>query len=210
VKLTWFGHACFLIEHQDVRILTDPFDSSVGYRVPSVSADIVTESHQHFDHNAHHLLKGDFQLIKEPGEYSFKKLKIKGVKTFHDEAGGSRRGTNIVFAFEFPEWTVVHLGDLGHILSPQQVEAINQVNVLLIPVGGTFTVGPEEAKKIVEQLQPNVVVPMHYKTKYIKFDLRPVEDFLKFFTNVKKLSESTFELTEEVKSHRAVVYVPAI
>lgn len=210
MKLTWFGHACFLIEHQNVRILTDPFDSSVGYKVPNVTVDIVTESHQHFDHNAHHLLKGDFQVVKEAGEYNFKSVKIKGVKTFHDESQGSKRGINIVFVFQFEGWKLAHLGDLGHVLSPQQVEQIGQVNVLLVPVGGTFTIGPEEAKRVVEQLQPNVVVPMHYKTKYIRFDLRPVEDFLKSFTNVKKLSESTFELTEEVKSHRAVVYVPSI
>lgn len=210
MKLTWYGHACFLIQHGGISILTDPFDSSVGYKVPNVSADIVTESHQHFDHNAHRLLRGEFQLIKEPGEYSFKNLKIRGVKTFHDEAGGTRRGTNIVFVFEFPDWKIVHLGDLGHVLDQQQVQQIGQPNVLLIPVGGTFTVGPEEAKKIVEQLQPNVVVPMHYRTKYIKFDLSPVEDFLKFFTNVKRLSESSFELTEDVKSQRAAVYVPTI
>lgn len=210
MKITWFGHACFLIDHQGVRILTDPFDSSVGYKIPNVSADVVTESHQHFDHNAHHLLKGDFKLIKEAGEYTIKNVKIKGVKTFHDEAGGLKRGANIAFTFEFSDFRVVHLGDLGHILDQQQIQQMNHPDVLLIPIGGTFTVGPEEAKKIVEQLQPHVVVPMHYKTKYIRFDLRPVDEFLKFFTNVKKFSESTIELGEEVKSHRAAVYVLSI
>ncbi|MEN3008983.1 MBL fold metallo-hydrolase [Pseudothermotoga sp.] len=210
MKITWFGHACFLIDHQGVRILMDPFDSSVGYKVPNVSVDVVTESHQHFDHNAHHLLRGDFQLIKEAGEHTIKNVKIKGIKTFHDEAGGVKRGVNIVFVIEFSDFKVAHLGDLGHTLNQQQVQQIGQLDVLLIPVGGTFTVGPEEAKKIVEQLQPHVAIPMHYKTKYIKFDLRPVEDFLKFFTNVKKFSESTIELGEEVKSQRVAIYVPSI
>lgn len=210
MKITWFGHACFLIDNQGVRILMDPFDSSVGYKVPNVSVDVVTESHQHFDHNAHHLLRGDFQLIKEAGEYTIKNVKIRGIKTFHDEAGGVKRGVNIVFVIEFSDFKVAHLGDLGHTLNQQQVQQIGQLDVLLIPVGGTFTVGPEEAKKIVEQLQPHVAIPMHYKTKYIKFDLRPVEDFLKFFTNVKKFSESTIELGEEVKSQRIAIYVPSI
>ncbi|MCS7175406.1 MBL fold metallo-hydrolase [Pseudothermotoga sp.] len=210
MKITWFGHACFLIDSQGVRILMDPFDSSVGYKVPNVSVDVVTESHQHFDHNAHHLLRGDFQLIKEAGEYTIKNVKIRGIKTFHDEAGGVKRGVNIVFVIEFSDFRVAHLGDLGHTLNQQQVQQIGQLDVLLIPVGGTFTVGPEEAKKIVEQLQPHVAIPMHYKTKYIKFDLRPVEDFLKFFTNVKKFSESTIELGEEVKSQRIAIYVPSI
>lgn len=210
MKITWFGHACFLIDHQGIRILTDPFDSSVGYKIPNVSVDVVTESHQHFDHNAHHLLKGDFQLFREVGEYTIKNVKIKGVKTFHDEAEGIKRGTNIVFVFEFPDLKVAHLGDLGHVLNHQQIQQVGQPDVLLIPVGGTFTLGPEEAKKVVEQLQPHIVIPMHYKTRYIRFDLKPVDDFLKLFTNIKKFSESTVELSEDVKSQRAAIYVLSI
>lgn len=210
MKITWLGHACFVIETNDVKILTDPFDSSVGYKIPSVIVDIITESHQHFDHNAHHLIKGKFELIRDPGIHQFKNLKITGIKTFHDSESGAKRGQNIVFVFDVEDFRIVHLGDLGHTLNQAQVDQIKPVDILLLPVGGTFTIGPAEAKKVLDQINPHVAIPMHFKTKYIKFDIAPVEEFTKLCENVKYLGNNILEIDEQLKSQDKCIYVLSI
>ncbi len=207
MKLVWFGHACFLIDIGEVKILTDPFDSSVGYKVPNVTVDLITESHQHFDHNAHHLIKGNFQLIKEPGSYVFKGVKIKGIQTFHDTQKGGKRGQNIVFVFEIGDMRIGHFGDLGHVPTQDQLLEIGKLDVAMIPVGGTFTIGPKEAKQTVDLLQPHVVIPMHYKTKYLKFDIATVEEFTKLCENVKCLEENALQVDQTLKTQEQVVYV---
>jgi len=210
VKITWFGHACFLIETSDLRILTDPFDSSVGYKVPNVIADIVTESHQHFDHNAHRLIKGKFELVKDPGPHQFKNVKITGIKTFHDSESGAKRGQNIVFVFEIEGFRIVHLGDLGHLPSSAQVEQIKPADILLLPVGGTFTIGPSEAKKVLDQIVPHVAIPMHFRTKYIRFDIAPVEEFTKLCENVKYIGSNILEIDEQIKKQDRLVCVLSV
>ncbi|AEH50120.1 MBL fold metallo-hydrolase [Pseudothermotoga thermarum] len=207
MKLVWFGHACFLIDTGNVKILTDPFDSSVGYKVPTIAVDLITESHQHFDHNAHHLIKGNFQLIKEPGVYEFKDVKIKGIRTFHDAEKGSKRGQNIIFVFEINGIRIGHFGDLGHVPTQEQIREIGQLDIALIPVGGTFTIGPKEAKQTMDLLNPHVVVPMHYKTKYLKFDIAGVEDFTKLCENVKYLESNELTIDESIKSEQKAVFV---
>lgn len=197
MRITWFGHACFLLEGDGVKILTDPFDRSVGYEIPDVTPDVVTESHQHFDHNAHHLIKGDFKVIKTPGVHEFKGVTIKGIETFHDDVGGRSRGKNIVFVFDFKEGIrVAHLGDLGHVLQERHLKEMGEINVLLIPVGGTFTIGPQEAKKVVESVKPDIVIPMHYKTKYITFGILGVDSFTSLFRSYEKVGNS-FEVSKE-------------
>lgn len=190
MKIKWFGHACFLLNSGGVKILTDPFDRSVGYEIPDVTVDLITESHQHFDHNAHNLIRGRFELIKDAGHEEFKGIKIDGIKAFHDEHSGRDRGSIIIFKFEFSEGlNVVHCGDLGHLLDESQKKALGQVDILLIPVGGKFTIDAEKAKKVVDSLKPKVVIPMHYKTKYLAFDLAPVNDFLKLFSSYENVGK---------------------
>lgn len=210
MRITWFGHACFLIETGDVRILTDPFDSSVGYKVPNVLVDIITESHQHFDHNAHHLIKGKFELFKDPGVYQFKGVKITGIKTFHDSESGAKRGQNTVFVFDTGNFRIAHLGDLGHVLNQAQIDQIKPVDVLMLPVGGTFTTGPADAKKVLDQINPHVAIPMHFKTRYIRFDIAPVEEFTKLCENVKYVGSNILEVDEQIKNHSRLVCVLSI
>ncbi|WP_041083775.1 MBL fold metallo-hydrolase [Thermotoga profunda] len=207
MKITWFGHACFLIETGDVKILTDPFDSAVGYKIPNVVVDIITESHQHFDHNAHHLIKGRFELVKDPGIRQLKGVKITGVKTFHDSESGTKRGQNIIFTFDVEDIRIAHLGDLGHILNQAQLDQIKPIDVLLLPVGGTFTIGPTEAKRVLDQINPHIAIPMHFKTKYIKFDIAPVEEFTKLCENVKYTSNNILEIDKQIKNQEKLVYV---
>lgn len=204
MKITWFGHACFLIEMEGIRIVTDPFDETVGYPIPNVTADVVTESHQHFDHNAHHLVRGNFRLIKEAGEYEIGKVKVKGIETYHDTKSGRERGKNIVFVFEGEGMRVCHLGDLGHVPTNDQVRSIGEVDVLLVPVGGTFTIGPKEAKEVVNLIKPTVTIPMHYKTRYLKFNLLPVDDFLKLFEGYERAGK-TLEFFEKPREKKVMV-----
>ncbi len=194
VSLRWFGHACFMIRGSKT-VVTDPFHQrDVGYPTPDVEADIVTVSHDHFDHNKVEVLKGNPKVVRGAGEFEVEGVKIKGVKTFHDSSGGRQRGENVVFKIELDGIKFCHLGDLGHVLGDEEVKEIGDVDVLLVPVGGFFTIGPEEASKVVEQLSPKVVVPMHYKTEVIDFPIKPVDEFLKGKENVRRFDTSEVEV----------------
>lgn len=178
MRVYWLGHACFLLVGSDgTRVVTDPFNEQVGYPVPRTRADVVTVSHQHFDHNAVDVLTGRPRVISEPGHYRVGAVEVRGVSTYHDPVQGRQRGTNTVFVITIDGVRVCHLGDLGHELTPAQVGEIGPVEILLVPVGGTFTVGPTEARRIVEALRPAVAVPMHYRTPQVSLPLAPVEEF---------------------------------
>lgn len=182
MKLRWLGHACFLITAGDgTRILTDPYNAEVGYKVPLEAADYVTVSHEHFDHNSVVNVPGSPQVIKGPGRFDLGTVKAVGVATAHDDQGGGRRGLNTVYCLDVPSagdaLRVCHLGDLGHQLTQQQLDAIGEVDVLLVPTGGTYTLDAAGAAELISQVRPRVVVPMHYKTDALSFPLSPVTEF---------------------------------
>lgn len=180
MRIKWFGHACFeIVTGKGTRILTDPFDESVGYKVPDIQTDIVTTSHDHFDHNNTGMVKGGFRHINKPGDYVVSDVRIKGVHTWHDDTGGSKRGPNVVFVYQADGLSVCHLGDLGHELDSEQEKELSDMDLLMIPVGGTYTVNAKTAAEIVGVLKPRVVIPMHYKTKVLSFPIDGVEPFLK-------------------------------
>lgn len=187
MEIRWLGHACFLCEGSGLRLLTDPFSKEVGYKLPQVVVDVVTVSHDHYDHNAVDLLPGSPQVIREAGTHEAKGIQIKGVEVFHDAAGGAKRGKNIVYAWEMDGVRLCHLGDLGHVLDPQTVAAIGAVDLLMIPVGGVYTIDASAALKVVEQLKPRLVLPMHYKTPRLSFELAPVDDFTRHFDQVRRV-----------------------
>ncbi|OAA31092.1 hypothetical protein AT15_08945 [Kosmotoga arenicorallina S304] len=198
MKIRWYGHSCFSIESTGKILLTDPFDRSVGYEIPAVEPDLVTESHQHFDHNAHNLLKGSFEVIKDPGEYARFGFAIRGYLTYHDSSRGAERGTNIIFDITVPEGIrVVHLGDLGTVPEKDLLEKLKEPDVLLIPVGGVYTIDSIKAKELCDELSPKVVIPMHFKTKSLKFNLAPVDEFLKYFNNYEEREELLVKTREE-------------
>jgi L-ascorbate metabolism protein UlaG (beta-lactamase superfamily) len=198
MRIKWLGHSCFKITCKTgVRIVTDPFDDNVGYKLPSVETDIVTVSHGHYDHNFTDCLSGDYEVVNKVGNFYVKDIPITGVHTFHDDVNGEKRGNNIVYVFEMDGMRLCHLGDIGHVLSPSQVEMIGKVDVLLIPVGGVYTVSVEDALKIVELLKPSVIIPMHYKTPALKFNLDAAEGFVNSFKNVEKLSSQVIEINKD-------------
>lgn len=183
------GHSSFRIKSKDMTLVTDPFDPQVvGLKYPNQKADIVTVSHQHEDHNYTAAITGPVSrekgvfVVDQPGEYEIGGIEIRAIQSFHDEKAGSERGSNLIMVMRVDDVFVVHLGDLGHSLTDKKLEDIGVVDVLLVPVGGTFTADPKMAGNVISQLEPSIVIPMHYKVAGLNEQfstLVEVDDFLK-------------------------------
>lgn len=166
MKIRWFGHSCFMITSKEgKKIIIDPYVNMLGYKLPELEADIVTTSHEHKDHNNIDAVKGNFVHINGLGVFSEHGIEIKGIHSFHDKVSGTKKGKNTIFNFKVDDINVCHCGDLGHILDVDQVKEIGDVDVLLIPVGGGYTIDAADAVEVMKQLKPIVIVPMHYRTK---------------------------------------------
>lgn len=196
VSIQWIGQACFYIQSpQQIVVVTDPFDPGfTGYGNSSIRSHIVTVSHEHPDHNAVNRVqpfaamgKGDIRVVRD-GTYHRGDVTVTAIPSFHDAKQGAERGKNRIFLIESGALRIAHLGDLGHVLTSEQVSALGRVDILLIPVGGTYTIGPDEAYQVVEQLHPRLVIPMHYRTEAtdpkLAGQLKPVTDFTVKFSNV--------------------------
>lgn len=198
MRIEWLGHACFGITLKDgTYIVTDPFDASVGYKKPDVFADIVTVSHLHHDHNATENLRGYRTRIDKAGEFRFANALIRSVPSFHDEDGGKKRGGNLIFRIEADGKSVVHLGDLGHMPDDKQLAFIKNADVLLIPIGGTYTITTEQALELIHLARPVCCVPMHFLTAKLTF---PITDEKQFASKtgaayLKKTSEDVENLS---------------
>ena len=195
LTIKWLGHACFLITTMaGTNIVFDPYPIEVGRRLPAISGDVVFVSHSHSDHSAVGALKSSRNVIrplsgKSTDKGSFKLhnevIYYKSILTYHDGLKGKRRGTNTVRLIVADGVRICHLGDLGHVLTASQVKAVSPVDVLMIPVGGVYTIDGATAKKVVQQLKPKYVIPMHYKTPWLKVKLQPADGFLKGYKHVK-------------------------
>jgi len=179
MDITWLGHSCFKIKGSHATVITDPYSPDLGYKLGKPSARIVTVSHQHPGHSYVQGIGGQPKVVNRPGEYEISGVLIIGIATFHDGEKGKKRGKNTVYLMEIDEISVCHLGDLGHVLSAEQVEEIDNVDVLLLPVGGVSTINAPKAAEVVRQLEPKAVIPMHYKTPALGLELEPVDRFLK-------------------------------
>jgi L-ascorbate metabolism protein UlaG (beta-lactamase superfamily) len=201
MKIKWYGHAAFLITSDEgTKIIIDPYEpgafgGQLSYDKIKDQADIVLTSHDHADHNDTGSLPGTPQIVKGSGPKTIRGISMKGVSSYHDPSKGSERGTNTVFTIKVNQIQICHLGDLGHLLSDKELAEIGPVDILLIPVGGFFTIDPKEATRVAEQIKPKILIPMHFKTEKCGFAIAPVEDFLKGKTNIKrpKTSEATFD-----------------
>ncbi len=179
MDINWLGHSCFRIRGNQTTVITDPYSPGLGYSLGKPNARIVTVSHQHPGHSYVQGISGEPRLVTGPGEYEIGSVLIIGIATFHDGEKGSNRGKNTVYLMEVGEISVCHLGDLGHMLTAEQMEELGNVDILLIPVGGVSTINAPIAAEIVRQLEPKVVIPMHYQTEVLNRELEPVERFLK-------------------------------
>lgn len=185
MKIEWLGHASFkLTESTGITIVTDPYEEDrVGVKFPKVKSSVVTVSHDHFDHNCVSAVEGVDTVINSTGSYDLDGVDIYGFKSYHDDKKGALRGKNIVFRFRMDGVEVCHLGDIGEPLSPMLAELIGSINILLIPVGGKYTINAEQAKEYVDLLMPDVVIPMHYMCDGYKTEFDELDDFLDLFSD---------------------------
>ena len=200
MKIKWLGHACFLITSEaGIRIITDPYATKedLTYGQITESADIVTVSHEHTDHNNVAAVQGKPEVVRGIGTFKVKGIEFKGVPSYHDRAEGSQRGSNTMFCFEVDGIRVCHLGDLGHQLSNKQMAELDSIDILLIPVGGYFTIDAKVATQVCNHLNPKVVIPMHYRTDKCAFPIAGVDDFLKGKEAVNRLDASEVEFKQE-------------
>ncbi|HPY08792.1 MAG: MBL fold metallo-hydrolase [Patescibacteria group bacterium] len=203
--ITWQGHSCFKIQDKigpdGVTVITDPFSKEVGLKVPNCEADIVTISHDHYDHNNSAALRGQPLIINCAGEYDYKGILVEGIDSFHDDKEGKERGLNVIYRFEVEDISIVHLGDLGSPLDNGQLEKLAGTDILLIPVGGKYTLDAKKAVEVISQIEPRIVIPMHYKIKDLKIDIDPVDKFIKEIgvepTYEEKLKISKKDLPQE-------------
>jgi L-ascorbate metabolism protein UlaG (beta-lactamase superfamily) len=204
MKLRWLGHSAFELTGADgTRVLTDPyepgcFEGAVCYSPITDQFDAVTVSHEHADHNFTDNLVGNPRVLRGTGEFSVGGFTITGVASWHDAEHGRLRGPNTIFVFDDGEVRLVHLGDLGHELDQATIQRLGRVDVLLVPVGGTFTLAPQTAQRVSEQLGARMIVPMHFKTDKLGFDIAGVDPFLAGQENARRAGSDELEVVPEM------------
>ena len=180
MDIDWFGHSCFRLREAGITIITDPYDKSIGYTMPRVRADIITISHVAAGHAYASAVKGEPKVLTRPGEYEVGGVFVTGIQTWRGaRANGVAREENTVFVFEFGGLTACHLGDLSKVLTQPQVEAMPDIHVLFVPVGGGSALDADGAAEMISLLEPSIVIPMHYHTPYATIPLDPLSKFLK-------------------------------
>ncbi|MBI4286354.1 MAG: MBL fold metallo-hydrolase [Chloroflexi bacterium] len=212
MKVKWLAHACFLITSDSgVRIITDPYEltNALTYAPVKETADIVTVSHDHFDHNNAKAVRGNPIIVRKTTEV--KGITFRGIPSHHDTTGGKERGNNTIFCFEVDSIKACHVGDLGHRLDDQQVKEVGPVDVLFLPVGGFYTIDAKVATQVVDQLQPKVAIPMHFKVERCGLPITGVAEFLKGKKNVTQLetSETEFKVGKLPNATQIIVLQPA-
>ncbi|RLG87975.1 MAG: Zn-dependent hydrolase [Thermoprotei archaeon] len=203
VTIRWHGHACFEIVSSDGTVIViDPHDGgSIGIKPPNVRADVVLMTHDHFDHNAWHIVlkEGGEKYLMREGEFTIgNKYKVLGVKAYHDKYKGRRRGEVVMYRLEVDGISVLHVGDLGHILDPEVANKLRPIDILMVPVGGVFTVDAKEAYEVVKELEPKAAIPMHYWIRGINLPLAPVDNFLSIVDyEIVRLDSNVWSITKD-------------
>lgn len=207
--ITWYGQSCFRIQSGDLVLVTDPFSKEIGLKPPTGQADIVTISHEHYDHNNREAIKGEPFIIDGPGEYALKGVSVMGIPSRHEtakaEEPSSAKATEAtggpitIFVIEMEDMRVCHLSDQGKKLTDEQLEQIGDVDVLFVPVGGKYTINSDEALEVINQIEPRVIIPMHYKIDGLKIDLDMVDKFAKEI-GVKKENMNVAKVTLKKKT----------
>jgi len=203
MKITWYGHAAFIITtEKGTSIIIDPYEpgafgGALSYGRIQDRADVVITSHDHADHNYIRDIKGEYDLIDKAGAYEVKEVKIEMIPAFHDPSGGKERGRNLISVLRAEGLTLVHLGDLGHPLNGDVLKTMGKVDVLLLPVGGYFTIDAGMGTNVMDAIKPAITIPMHYKTDKCSFPIAPVGEFTRGKRNVRVLRDSSLEVKVE-------------
>lgn len=185
MMIQWYGQACLKVQtkpgpNSEMAVVFDPFDPSMlGLKLPKLTADVVAVTHDHKDHNYLAGVGGDYFLIQGPGEYEVKQVFVYGVPGFHDASNGNERGENVMYVLESEGLSLAHLGDIGQAeLTQEQMEHLEGVDILVLPVGGVYTVNAKQAAALVSQIEPRIIIPIHYQLPGLKIKLDPVEKFV--------------------------------
>ena len=184
MEIRYLGRSCFEIKNKNLAIVTDPFSDRDGLKLPKLKANIVTVSHNHSDHNNFAAIDGVSAekkpfVVESAGGYEIEGVLVEGIPSFHDNKGGTERGINTIFDFKFDGMNFCHLGDLGCNLNEEQLESLSNVDILFVPVGGKYTIDAEDAVKVVNKIEPRIVIPMHYNDNGSDDSLAGVEKFIK-------------------------------
>ncbi|MEW6026485.1 MAG: MBL fold metallo-hydrolase [Planctomycetota bacterium] len=219
MRIKWFGHSAFAITSLPGRqtgssgktILTDPYEpggynGAVGYKPIVFKPDIVTLSHNHPDHNYTKPFS-KATIIAEKGDYNVAEIKITGIPAWHDPNQGAQRGNNLIFVLEIDGLRIAHCGDLGHTLPDKDVAALGKIDILLIPVGGYFTIDATQATTVLEKVKPKIVIPMHYKTEVLDFPIAGVDEFLSGKKNIKRITDSDVSVAKETLPSETEIWV---
>jgi L-ascorbate metabolism protein UlaG (beta-lactamase superfamily) len=211
MKIVWHGHSCFEIA-DELTVAIDPHDGkSLGLRTPTIKADIVLISHDHFDHNSARIVKGDFVIVREAGERIVKGVKIAGLEADHDDANGSKRGRVVIFSFTLGGVRFCHCGDLGKMLDQSQIEALGPVDVLFVPVGGVFTIDGPQALRLIGEIKPKIAIPMHFRVGGLSLSIQTIDRFLEGIPKPKLLhvgNSAEFEKEDLPESTEYWVFSP--
>lgn len=195
MQIIWFGHSCFLLKTScGKRILTDPFHRSIGYKSNFPKCDIITISHNHFDHSTINDINIDTEIIDSANIYNLDFVTIEGINSFHDNFYGLKRGPNIIYLFHCDNLCICHLGDLGHIPNSNILNKLSHIDILFIPIGGHFTIDGKEAAKLCNLLSPKIVIPMHYKSHQCNINLNNSISFLTNMNNIISIDSNIFNV----------------
>lgn len=203
MKIKWYGHAAFKITTVNgVYIIIDPYQSgafggALSYGKITESADIVLTSHDHDDHNYREDIKGVYKHIHKEGVYNEKGIHIKAISCYHDPSKGKERGNNLIFVIDADGLRLAHMGDLGHTLTHEIIKEIGGIDILLLPVGGFYTIDAVEAEKVMQDINPKITIPMHFKTPKCDFPIDGVEIFTSNKRGVKTVDSAEIEITKE-------------
>lgn len=211
MQITRIGHSCFRIQNNETTLLIDPFSEAIGLKMPKTSADILLSTHDHYDHANIEAVRGNPFIINTPGEYEIKDFFIYAIPSFHDNSEGKERGSNLIFLIEVEGIRIAHLGDFGQDrLTEEQLKKLEGVDILLIPVGGVYTIDAKQAAEIISEIEPRLIIPMHYFERGLKIKLDDVEKFKKEMGNkieiLDKLKIKKKELPEE--DTRVIILTP--
>lgn len=201
--IRWYGHAAFRITTAlGVTIIIDPYESggfggAISYRPITDAADIVLISHDHADHNCTATIEGVASVVRKEGVYDIRGVRIRAIPTFHDPSQGSERGRNLIFVIEADGLKVVHLGDLGHLLGRDVIAQIGKTDVLMLPVGGFFTIDAEAATQVMNDIRPSIAIPMHFKTEKVEFPIAGTDEFTRNKERVRTVDGHEIEVAKE-------------